>query len=159
MGLTGDFGKLDQLAKALEAIGDKKRGLLKDLAQEALAKVGEGFETSTSPLGIPWAPLLLRQGQPLLDTGRLRSSITYALSDSGFSLGTAVAYAPVHQYGATIQAKSAKGLRWRAGGRWYGAKQVKVPARPFLPEGRVSADWEAEFRGIALEWMQALLKG
>ena len=61
MGLTGDFGKLDQLAKALEAIGDKRRGLLKDLAQEALAKVGEGFETSTSPLGIPWAPPLLRQ--------------------------------------------------------------------------------------------------
>lgn len=159
MGLTGDFGKLDGLAKALESIGDKKRGLLKDLAQEALAKVGEGFETSTSPLGISWAPPLLRQGQPLLDTGRLRSSITYSLTDSGFSLGTSVAYAPVHQYGATIRPKSGKVLRWQAGGRWYGAKEVKVPARPFLPEGRVSSDWEAEFRAIALEWMQALLKG
>jgi len=154
MGLSGDFGKLGKLIRQMDQLGSRKPELLRDLAAEGLARVQEGFEQGRAPDGSTWAPLALRQGQPLLDTGRLRSSITYALTSSGFSLGTAVAYASIHQYGGTIRAKSGGVLKWQVGGRWYTAKSVVIPARPFLPiGGRVSDEWTRAFRDIAADWL------
>ena len=55
--------------------------------------------------------------KPLLDTGRLRNSITYRLlGASGVEVGSNVAYAALHQFGGQA-------------GR---GKKVTIPARPFL---------------------------
>jgi phage gpG-like protein len=159
MGLTGDFDKLTALVQRLQSLGPAKAALLKQLAEEAHTQVSEGFAAGRAPDGSSWAPLQSRAGQPLLDTGRLRSSITYAIMESGFSLGTAVVYAPVHQFGATIRPKNGGLLRWQTGGRWSSARQVTVPARPFFPEGRVSQQWADDLRAVALEWMRDHLKG
>jgi phage gpG-like protein len=43
-----------------------------------------------------------------------------------------VIYGPVHQFGATIQAKHAAYLRFVVGGKWVSKKEVTIPARPFL---------------------------
>lgn len=113
------------------------------------------FRMGIDPWGSPWAPLKIRQGQPLRDTGRLQRSITARPDSTGVTIGTNVSYAPVHQFGATIKPKL-KPMRYRVtdqqssrfgqivttpGGRlvfpgpngMIFAKQVTVPARPFLP--------------------------
>ena len=49
--------------------------------------------------------------------------------------------------------KKAKFLRFAAGRgrskRWYTARQVTIPARPFLPEGELPAKWRVRFEKIA----------
>ena len=52
----------------------------------------------------------------MLDTGRLRNSITYRVAGEVLYVGTNVEYAGIHQFGA------------RAGRR----RNVVIPARPFL---------------------------
>ncbi len=69
----------------------------------------------------------------LIKTALLRNSF-HAASGSDFAaVGTDALYAPVHQFGATIQAKTSRGLRFQIGGRWITKRLVKIPARPMLP--------------------------
>lgn len=76
--------------------------------------INENFRSSGRPA--PWRPLSfgylkrkVAQGyspKPLLKTGQLRNSITSNVERLKFSLGTAVKYAPYHQFGtATIPAR------------------------------------------------------
>lgn len=67
------------------------------------------FRDGRDPSGAPWAPLSpvtvarRRKGSsaPLLDTGRLRNSITYALDGrNAVIVGTNVIYGRMQQYGA-----------------------------------------------------------
>lgn len=73
-----------------------------------------GFQTSTAPDGSTWAPLKHPRPpghnpntKPLIDTGGLQDSVGYQgadhieeVSGEGFSLGTGVYYAGVHQAGS-----------------------------------------------------------
>ena len=83
-----------------------------------------------------WAGLKARRGRPLLDTGRLRDSIT-AESDSKQAVG-GISYAPYHQFGTAphvITARRAKALTFKIGNRTIYRKSVNhpgIPARPFL---------------------------
>lgn len=77
------------------------------------------FEAGRGPDGQPWEPSRRagrEGGRTLVDTARLRGSITYRASDDGVEVGTNVVYAAIHQLG------SAPG-----GGRPRG-----IPARPYL---------------------------
>lgn len=44
-------------------------------------------------------------------------------------------YAAVHEFGATIRAKSSEYLTFQIHGAWKKVKQVEIPARPFLRPG------------------------
>jgi phage gpG-like protein len=74
-----------------------------------------------------------REGQPLLDTGRLRSSITYNANASGVEVGTNVEYAPVHQFGGQDYLFKRSQLKDKS--KWpKGADFThRIPARPFMP--------------------------
>lgn len=97
-------------------------------------QVRAGFKAGRSPYGQAWKSVLLRQGQPLRDTGRLQSSVDYAASGDGVTVGTKLIYARVHQYGAVIKAKNAPFLVFPNGqGGLFRKKQVTIPARPYLP--------------------------
>ena len=130
--------------------------------QPAMAEVGTtlvdnirmGFKGSMDPWRTPWLPLspvtaALRKkgqgGQPLLDTGRLRSSVTYRAVNRGVEVGTDVIYARTHQFGVK---QGAYGRTKRNGPIPWG----NVPARPFMPSrnGRADlpADWQNEIIGI-----------
>lgn len=96
------------------------------------------FERQQDPDGRPWKPhapatilrRLLRGGgrrtgrtgrpgfnpQILLDTGRLRDSITHRAARDSVTIGTNVVYAAIHQLGGQA-------------GR---GRKVTIPARPFL---------------------------
>lgn len=100
------------------------------------------FRTSKDPHGKPWKPVLRAGGQPLVDTGRLRNSLTTRATGLTAEVGTNVLYAAVHQFGATIKPVKAKALRFQLNGQWFTRKQVKIPARPFLPTTTIPASYE-----------------
>ena len=156
MPVTGDFAALAAIQRKLETIGrEGAKRVAKQVALEAKALTAEGFTRGVAPSGQAWAPLKTRSGQPLRDSGRLASSITLEQTALGFTLSTSVAYADVHQRGATITAKKAKSLYSPALRVFFG-KTVTIPARPFLPEGDLPAAWDARLTEAAEEAVEAL---
>src|SRR5438445_7278352 len=101
--MPGDYAQLALLAKQFRRLASDagRRSLANAPAEEAVTLAQLGFRESRDPYGKPWAPLKLRVGgKPLLDRGRLRSSITKSdVTASGFRLGSNLIYARVHQYG------------------------------------------------------------
>lgn len=93
------------------------------------------FENQASPEGVPWLPsmrAIVQSGETLRDTGRLMNSLTYIPLPEGVEWGTNVIYAATHQLGATIRARNAEFLKFKTAYGWRQAKEVKIPARPFL---------------------------
>ena len=147
----GDFAGLKRLIRAARRLAapQSRAGVVRAAAWGALSALGERFSTATDPKGRPWKPSLRAQlegGQTLSDTGRLRRSFSVrAAAPWGFTIGTNVRYAALHQFGATITPKRARYLRFRlaggrgrrkgGGGRWVTVARVDLPARPFFPEG------------------------
>lgn len=153
-GPTGRLGKLvDQLATTEELF----LRLRQEGAVEARKQVRRGFAEGRDPYGNPWAPLKLRQGVPLNDTGRL-AEFSVRVTETGFVLTTGPHPAPqVHQYGATI--KGNPWLTFQAGGSWYRVKSVTIPRRQMVPEGTWGDIWEdafaERFEQIVGEWARA----
>ena len=157
-GIKGDTKALQERKRRVGQIASPefRMRVLNVIGQEALHRVLQGFEKSKDPYGVPWKSLQLRNGKPLMDTGRLRNSINLRVVDAGhFEIATDVKYAKLHQHGGTITPKHAKALSFRAGKKRIFAKSVTVPARPFLPDGRgMPRGWSAAFKREAYEFIQ-----
>lgn len=69
-------------------------------------------------------------------SGKLLASVGYRVSVTGdrikAEVGTNLKYARIHEYGGIIKPVKGKFLKFEIGGRTIFAKQVKIPARPFL---------------------------
>jgi phage gpG-like protein len=78
----------------------------------------------------------------LIYKGVLLSSIRITKYDrKGVTIGSDRPYAAIHQLGGVIRPKTKKVLSFTIGGKTYFAKEVKIPARPFLPftpDGRLA---------------------
>lgn len=87
--------------------------------------VREGFDRSRAPSGIAWKPLRAprsrrRPGRrPLVDTGQLRAWASHAMVSGTTATWDAPGYGAFHQLGTS-----------------------RIPARPFLPPGRLPRVWE-----------------
>jgi len=125
----------------LIAMGEDPAPALNAVGRVLKTRIQDGFITGTAPDGRPWAPLKSRAGQPLVDKGHLKNSIDYRVEGNSVVVGTNLPYAPVHQFGAKIEAKSGKVLRFYVEGRPVFVKRVTIPERPFMPEDRLPADW------------------
>lgn len=147
----------DMLGRLDAAGRDQSRGW--DMVGAALvSNVGERFEEGRGPGRQPWPQSLrarLQGGQTLVDSNRLASSVTHRASARGVEHGTNVIYAAIHQFGGTIEAKSAGRLAFRlADGTFLRPREVTIPARPFLgidddQEGIVVAELEAWLGEVA----------
>jgi phage gpG-like protein len=140
---------LDQQVKKklqdLQSASGNVKPAMQVVGRKVKTKVQIGFRLSRDPWGGPWKPLntkLTRTGSPLRNTGHLSNSMTYQVGGSGadqyVDIGTSlqskgVLFPAVHQYGAVIKAKNSKYLRWMGPKGIIAAKQVTIPARPFLP--------------------------
>ena len=83
------------------------------------ASVLNRFETGTGPGGQAWPPSIRAGktgGQTLVDTGRLRDSITHIAGRDFVEVGTNVIYAAIQQLGG----RAGRGLA------------ANIPARPYL---------------------------
>jgi len=129
----------------LTSVGADRKPALEAIGHYVREEASLAFASSASPYGAPWLPLKMRQGQPLLDTGRLRNSLTYRVQGDTVEVGTNVLYAGVHQSGMTIRAKNAPWLVFKTPTGFAKVKEVTIPARPFLPtaEQGLPAEWEA----------------
>jgi phage gpG-like protein len=99
------------------------------------------FDTGRGPSGIPWPESWRARvdgGKTLVDKGLLRGSIISNVGANFVETGVdgrnvSSKYARTHQFGATIRAKTAKGLAFVGpDGKFYMRQQVRIPARPFL---------------------------
>lgn len=126
------------VAKLIRKVQDK--ALMHDAIGQALvSRVVQGFDISTGPYG-EWRPLSpvtinrrrKKSAKPLLDTGRLRNSITHEFDNNSARIGTNVEYAKYHQLGTKT-----------------------IPARKFLPDKGLPREWEQE---DVLDTVEALIK-
>ena len=161
MGALGDSGQLKKLIDSMRGVSRSawRTKLMKVLSQEAVALSQECFANSKAPDGSAWAPLRVRNGQPLLDTGRLRNSINgRGQGADSFIVGTNVKYAALQNFGGTIVPKTAKRLFFMAGGHLVSKKSVTVPARPFFPSTQLPKAWEQAFYETSTGFLHTLLK-
>ena len=124
------------LGSLVAALADKS-GLMHDLGVAMEGFIFEKFETETAPDGTRWKPSLRAQtegGKTLTDSSQLVSSRTSESGEDWAAAGTNKIYAGVHNDGATIRAKSAKGLRFQLPGGlgFRRVMEVELPRRQFL---------------------------
>ena len=100
----------EEAAESLEAVAARLRDLTpitSVVAADVMTFVDDRFVSAVDPSGGAWAPLAAstvaqRRGSvanPLIDTGRLRSSIFGRGERAGLRFGTNVTYAAPHQLG------------------------------------------------------------
>lgn len=135
--LEGDTRRLLRQLKHYSEIDRKKINAA--LSEEMRSSTLERFKRSKDPTGKRWKTSIRAAsegGKTLIQTAQLRNSIRAKSDASGFAVGTNLAYAATHQFGAerTIRAKKAKALRFRVNGQWISKQKVrvKIPARPYL---------------------------
>ena len=137
-----------------EIIGrlEKPKQALKECGLVLLRSIGKNFKTGGRPMRWKTSKRAAATGggKTLVDTSRLKNSITMKADNTSLTVGTNVKYAAIHQLGGTIPAhtilpKRAKALRWFNGsGNVRFAKKVEIPTitmpkRPFLVIQ--AADW------------------
>lgn len=131
--VTADIREVAARLAKLKADGQDTGKVLGAFGGVILNRIRLGFRLGRSPAGSPWAALKLRDGAPLRNTGALRNSITMQVGRGQVTIGTNRVGARVHQFGATIKPKTAKVLAFPGPGGTVFAKQVTIPARPFMP--------------------------
>lgn len=136
-----------QLAQVAGRMADpgpalEKMGLL------LIGSVLKNFKAGGRP--IRWKPSKRARregGQTLIDTARLKNSITRRVAGKTLYVGTNVAYGAIHQFGGRIHKNVTVSQHWRimrqAFGRPVDARRIsvgshqrqmdiRIPARPFL---------------------------
>jgi phage gpG-like protein len=133
--------ELIELAKKFNQTSKLMAGFSRSMAEETVDLVKDGFDKESDPYGKKWKATA-RGGEILSDTGALKGGIKVkSATKSKFVITASVDYASVHQGGMTIRAKTAKGMRFKIGGKWVSVKEVTIPARPFFPDGKMPSAW------------------
>lgn len=155
----GNFKGLEDFAEKIATAPDVLVQVNKQLAEESIEMVREGFEKSTDPYSKPWADLKLREGRPLEDKGGLKSSwFVKSYTHHNFRIANAKAYAIFHQRGtgiygphqARIKPTTKKALRLPNG--MLRSSVAGAPKRRMVPEsGRLPARWRARYIEVARE--------
>lgn len=153
--------KLERFIASIVASGRPlaRYQMAQSMGAEALRLVKVGFERGVDPYGRSWPAPVLREGQPLLDTGRLRNAFQVRTSDRGVEIVNPTKYANIQNYGGVINAKNAPNLVFRgSGGEWFSKKSVTIPARRMVPEqGDLPALWRERLTAIANTVMRRLV--
>lgn len=125
--------------------------VMRTIGEIVLKQTDSAFEAGKSPAGRSWKKSRRAEtkgGQTLIDTARLRNSMTMKASASQVEVGTNVEYAAIHQFGGVIRPKRKKALAFGGIVR----SSVTMPARPFLPD-EASLDWD-EIRHAIWRYLQ-----
>lgn len=163
---TGDFRDLDAFVNRVARAPERMAEVNKQLAEEALELVREGFETSTDPYGKRWADLKIRSGRPLEDTGALKVWRRQYASTHGFGIFSPREYAVYHQQGTGIYGPKRRPIRpvqGRAlrfpvpGGIAFATEVQGTPARKMVPDaGPLPSRWRERFVDTAHETMREI---
>lgn len=136
-GVRGDFAGLARLTEAAGRLitPEFRAESAMVMGAAGMKQLMDSFRQGRDPYGQPWAPLKLRKGKPLLDTGRLRASAALRPRPAGFEIVMTADYAGTHQTGKTIRPVKARLLSWTVRGnkKRFFARQVTIPRRQMLP--------------------------
>jgi phage gpG-like protein len=164
---SGDFASLKRFQKKIEQAPKALQIVNEQLAEEAIDLIREGFEKSSDPYGNAWAPLVLRQGRPLEDTGGLKAGwFRQSVTAHGFTIANAKRYASYHQGGTGIYGPRKqrivpiKAKVLRLGKTGMVARSVKgTPIRRMVPEkGRLPEAWKKRFSDTAQEVLTEIFR-
>ena len=157
--LESNLPLVSRVFTAIRQLGAHPRPLLEQIAFLGENSTRERFATQRGPDGQPWRPSLrarLSGGRTLTMDGHLGDTISSRASDDAAEWGSNRIYAAVHQFGATISAKSSSFLRFRIpGGGWAAKRQVTIPARPFLG---ISAEDREDILDLASNFVSDLIR-
>lgn len=132
--INSDYSKLDaKLLNLANAMADPTP-VLEEIGHTATRAVKQNFKEGGRPQKWPVSFRAQEQsGQTLLDTGNLRSSVSYDIRGKEVAVGSNVIYGPIHHFGGVIRAKAAKSLAFTlTNGEFVTKKSVTIPARPWL---------------------------
>ena len=138
--MGASFEAHDEVLTALVAKLDNPQGVLagisRDLAEEVINLVREGWEGQHDPYGSAWAPKASPDGSAILvRTAALRNSFNVQGADAaGFTVSAGVAYAGFHQGGTR-----------------------RMPARKMVPDGDIPDSWATRFGEVIEEHLDDLL--
>lgn len=155
--ITVDVRALDAAIARIGRLDDFDGGEL----MSSIGALGESqtrrriSDEKTSPDGAAWPPN--RKGTSILvETGQhLLQSIAWTSSATEAEWGSSWEFAHVHQFGATIVPKNAEFLVFDAGGGTVFAKQVTIPARPFVG---ISGENAEEITELATDFLGGLFQ-
>ncbi|MGL5123255.1 MAG: phage virion morphogenesis protein [Fusobacteriaceae bacterium] len=136
---------IDKLIYKLNVIEKKSkdlRPLLQKIGEDAKTKISFNFRSEKSPKGVAWKKSK-REGKTLSDTGSLKKSLGYTITEDSVVIGTNKKYATTMQYGArkgslgsgvaNVKAFTRKnGTKVKAHERKFLAPWGDIPARPFI---------------------------
>ncbi len=156
-----DQAAIVALKRLIGVVSDRKP-VMREIASALEASTTERFYDERDPDGAQWIPSeRRRQGSPrptLTLSSMLRDSITHRATADEAIVGTNKIYAATHQFGATIRPKKPGGrLAFAAAdGAFVLAREVTIPARPFLG---ISAGDQAEIEAIIGRAVAAATRG
>ncbi|MBW6402073.1 phage virion morphogenesis protein [Roseomonas sp. HJA6] len=156
-------GEVQAAFRHWQQLGRDSTPLMRAIGVGLISNVHDRFAAETDPDGARWAPLKepwasLRRAGPILQQsgmrGGLMGTITSDAANGEVSVGSNKIYAAVHQFGATIKAKNAPLLIFRTpeGVRFGAARQVTIPARPYL--GISAADEDTILDAVEVFWLR-----
>ena len=148
------LGRASRAFNELLARAEPTEPMMDEIGATLVTSTRERFERGRGPDGERWKDTR-RGGQILTDTGRLRDSITHQAGSAEVRVGSNVIYAAVHQFGATIKPKSARALAFKVGSELVFARQVTIPARPYLG---IDAGDEAPVGEIVEDYLRGALQ-
>lgn len=130
----------DEVGPALRRISaalDDMTPVMDLIGAEIEASIASRFKQGEGPGGEKWPPsgrVAAHGGQTLMESGRLRDSMTRSVSRREVEVGTNVIYAAIHQFGGTIRPKKPGGKLVFANqvGETVFVDEVTIPARPFM---------------------------
>lgn len=156
-----DATLLATLAK-LSAAAHNPKPAYADVGEYLVRTTWDRFDAQKGPDGQAWKALqtgtllLKKLDKILMETSRLRDSVTYRADDEGVAVGSNVVYSAIHQFGGVIRPKKAKALWFPMGFQGGGAgmvmaASVTIPARPYLG---LSGEDGQEVLTILSEWLE-----
>ena len=104
--LVANTKQLQELAAKVKKLGPNNphiRAGLQEVAALWENRIKSNFRKSVNPYGEKWADIKHRQGQPLIDTGMLRNSISGEVRGLSIVLGSPLEYADTHQNGIRVK--------------------------------------------------------
>lgn len=136
--LVANTKQLQDLAAKVKKLGPTNQHIRAGLQEVAALwenRIKANFRRSINPYGEKWADIKHRQGQPLIDTGMLRNSISGEVRGLSIVLGSPLIYADTHQRG------------------------IKVKQRMFLPnkERGLPDKWKNEYVKILIKNVEKAL--
>lgn len=128
-----DDARLMTTLRRMMAAATQPQTALREIAALGESSTRMRFRTQKGPDGTAWKKGRKKSGRTLTKDGHLSGSISSRATSSEAIWGVNRVYAAIHQFGGVIKPRTKKALRFKvAGGGFVTAKQVTIPARPFL---------------------------